>query len=76
MNFKKEIELQLDNNEALYTAGEKLADLKDPTLEQYNDLAEAAQDNLSDETGKQFNALDLRTALKVVKNWVKEEKIN
>lgn len=76
MNFKKEIELQLDNDEALYTAAEKLAHLDDPTPEQYNDLAEAALDNLSNETGKQFNALDLRTALKVVKNWVKEEKIN
>ena len=76
MDLKKEIELQLDNDEALYTAAEKLARLENPTPEQYNDLAEAALDNLSDETGKQFNALDLRTALTVVKNWVKEEKIN
>lgn len=70
MNFKNKIEMYLNNDSTLYTVMDKLANLSDPTPEQYQNLAELALIKVAKNNGTDYNADDLDTAIKIVKDQV------
>lgn len=73
-DFEHEMRLYLDNVEPIYNAAEELAEAENqPTPEQLNAVAESLLETMAGETGEQYNALDLRNAMAVVKEFVKEE---
>lgn len=73
-NLKNDMLLYLDNAEPVYNAAEELAALdKEPTSEQLNGVAKLLLQTMTNETGERYDALDVRDAMVVVAEWIKEE---
>lgn len=70
MNLKGELEMYLTCADELHDAVKKLANLSSPTLEQYTELAKVALSKVAEDNGIDYNADDLNTAIKVVKEQV------